>query len=259
MIFFLYGKDDYRRQSRRRELISELRKKYPKLVLGKFDLASEEEALNFEEFAKGQSLFSEKKLAITENAFELNDKKAAELFKELSARKDLAVIISEKDKPGKALDFLAKLPTAEKFDNLEGAEWAAYARKLAKEEGAEMSPGAARLLFGLYLGNSWGLVTELKKLSGLGKKTIEEKDVEGLGLERALEYWPLLNSLKSPNLEARLWALKKLSDQNEQAAKTFNIWAASAKNKAESFAAYDVLIKSGKLEYEEALLGLAIG
>lgn len=259
MIFFLYGKDDYRRQGRRRELISELRKKYPKLVLGKFDLASEEETLSFEEFAKGQSLFSEKKLAITENAFELEDKKATLLFKELSERKDLAVIISEKDKPVKTLDFLAKLATSEKFENLEGREWAAYAKKLAKEEDAVLSPGAAKLLFGLYQGNSWGLATELEKLSALDKKIIEEKDVEGLGLERAVEYWPLLNSLKSPNLEARLWALKKLSDQNEQAAKTFNIWAASAKNKAERFATYDVLIKSGKLEYEEALLGLVIG
>lgn len=238
--------------------MGELRKKYPKLVSGKFDLASEEEILKFEEFAKGQSLFSEKKLAITENAFEAEEKKAAALFKELAGRKDLAVIISEKDKPVKALDFLAKLTTAEKFENLEGAEWAAYARRLAKDEDVVLSPGAAKLLFGLYQGNSWGLVTELKKLSALGEKTIEEKDVEGLGLERAVEYWPLLNSLKSPNLETRLWALKKLSDQNEQAAKTFNIWAASNKQKAATFAALDVLIKSGKLDYEEALLALAI-
>lgn len=235
----------------------ELKKKYPTLTAEKFDLAAPEGIAGFEGFAKGQSLFSEKRLAILDGVYELESKNAKELLEPIGGRKDLAVIISEKDKPLKAMEFLAKMPTAEKFENLTGAEWLSYARKIAKEEGAEITPGALRLLSGLYGKNSFGLATELKKLSALGK-TIEEKDVEGLGLEVAVEYWPLLNSLKSPNLGARLWALKKLSDQNEQAAKTFNIWAASNKQKAATFATLDVLIKSGKLDYEEALLALAI-
>jgi len=257
MIFFLYGPDDYRRLRRKQELFRELKKKYPELTAERFDLATIEGGAGFEGFAKGQSLFSEKRLAILEGVYELESKSAKELFEPLVERKDLAVIISEKEKPLKTIEFLAKLPTAEKFEHLAGAEWLSCARKLAKEEGAEFTPGALRLLSGLYEKNSFGLATELEKLSALGK-TIEEKDVEGLGLEKAVEYWPLLNSLKSANLGARLWALKKLSDQNEQAAKTFNILSAGNKQKAAEFAAYDLLIKSGKLDYEEALLALAI-
>lgn len=258
MIFFLYGPDDYRRLRRKQELFRELKKKYPELVTEKFNLSSAEGARGLEEFAKSQSLFSEKRLAVLEEVYEADEKTVAELLEPLSEKKDLALIISESSKPNKALGFLAKLKTAEEFKKLTGAEWLSFVKARAGEGGVETNPGALRLLAGLYEGQSFGLATEIKKLAVLGK-TIDEKDIEGLGLEKAVDYWPLLNSLKSSELRARLWALKILSDQNEQAAKTFNIWAASAKNKASAFAEYDLLIKSGKLEYEEALLGLALG
>ncbi len=111
MIFFLYGPDDYRRLRRRREIFSELRKKYPTLAIEKFDLASPEGIAGLEGFAKGQSLFSEKKLAVLENIYEAEEKNAAKQLLPLAERKDLALLISEKEKPNKALDFLAKALT----------------------------------------------------------------------------------------------------------------------------------------------------
>lgn len=257
MIFFLYGPDDYRRLRRKQDLLRELKKKYPTIAVDKFDLATPEGVGRLEDFSKGQSLFGNKKLAVLENIYEAEEKTAAKLLAPLAGRKDLALIISESSKPNKALDFLMKLKTAEKFEKLTGAEWLSFARECAKGEGAKITPGALKLLAGLYEGQSFGLVTELKKLSSAGKE-ISEKEVEGLGLEIAVDYWPLMNSLKSPYLKVRLWALQKLSDQNEQVAKTFNIWAASNKQKTAEFAAFDLLIKSGKLDYEEALLALAI-
>ncbi len=258
MIFFLYGPDDYRRLRRKLELLRDLKKKYPELTVEKFDLSSSEGEAGFANFAKGQSLFSGKRLAVLEGTYEADAKRIKEITEPLAERKDIALLISEKDKPVKALVFLTELPAAEKFEHLAGAEWLSFARKLAAEEDAEMSPAALRLLAGLYEKNSFGLATELKKLASLGKKTIEEKDIEGLGLERAAEYWPLMNVLRSPDLRERLWALRKLSDQNEEAAKTFNILSAGNKRDAEIFAKYDLLIKSGKLDYEEALLALAV-
>lgn len=257
MIFFLYGPDDYRRLCRKQELLRELKKKYPVIALEKFDLAAPEGMTRLEDFSKGQSLFGDKKLAVIESLYEAEEKSAAKLLAPFTEHKDLALIISEKEKPNKALDFLAKLETAEKFEKLSGAEWLSFARGCAKEVDAQITPGALKLLAGLYEGQSFGFVTELRKLSSAGKE-IGEKEIEGLGMEIAVDYWPLLNGLKSPNLKTRLWALQKLSDQNEQAAKTFNIWAAGNKQKTAEFAELDLLIKSGKLDYEEALLALAI-
>ena len=65
--------------------------------------------------------------------------------------------------------------------------------------------------------------------------------------------------MKGYDVRVRLTALETLLAMNDPAAKLFNILASQWKEKIPQFAKYDLAIKSGKLEYEEALVDLVIG
>lgn len=256
MIFFLYGKDAYRRLLRKKAILSELSTKYPDILIGRF---SAEDGNKVREFLRGISLFSPKKLCALEDFGEIEDKEAKDLLSPYVSSKEVAIMVSADDKPRKALSFLLEKPVhCEEFPSLEGARLINFIKKEAEAEGMDISSGAATILAEAYAGDTFALATEIKKLALFGKKTISERELSHIGREGVIEYWPLLNSLKSQAPKARLWALFRLSAQREQAAKTFNILAAGAKPKAAMFAEYDLLIKSGKLEYEEALLDFAL-
>jgi hypothetical protein len=99
---------------------------------------------------------------------------------------------------------------------------------------------------------------DLEKLSALGV-LIDKKDLDKYDLEAAPNYWALLNGLKSSDVKNRLYALEKLFSINDPAAKIFNIVAAQAGDRIQHVAEYDLAIKSGKLDYEEALVDFVLG
>ncbi len=264
MIIFLYGSDDYRRLQKKKEIVAEFRKKHSALGLGFFDLAAEKTLDDLSEFVRSQPIFANAKLAVLENVFELGGDAAATLLKPLVAEKSVTALVSEKDKPIKAFAFLLAKPSlAQKFENLEGSAWHAFIKSEAEKIGLNISDAAAAFLGTIYDGNSWALVTELQKLgalkalSGRGD-TIEKKDLDALDLEAAPNYWALVNGMKSYDARTRLLALEKLFAINDPPPKIFNILAAQAGEKIPRMAAYDLAVKSGKLDYEEVLLDLAL-
>lgn len=213
----------------------------------------------FLDFARGQSLFSGKRLCVLEGAGALDSKEIKELLRQFLEPKDVAVIIADQVKPGKEMEFLTKSPAhAEEFGKLTGSELLSFVKKSANELGLKLSLSAERKLAAVYGGDSWGLITEIEKLASSGIGLAEASDVEGLGALPAVDYWPLLNSLKSRDLGARLNAIETLSERREDPAKTFNILAAMTKAQAGRFAEYDILIKSGKMDYPEAILDFAM-
>jgi len=267
MIVFLYGPDDYRRAQKKKEIIAEFRKKHSDLGLGFFDSENQNVLDDLASFARNQSIFEDKKLAVFTNAFEIEDKKLAKALLPLAKEKSTTVLISEREKPVKALAFLIqKPPFTQKFENFLGAEWDAFIKREAKNIGLALADDAARFLGAVYQGNSWALVTELQKLAALKIPTesaganvaVHKNDLDAFGLETTPNYWALLNGLKSYDMRARLSALETLFSINDPAPKIFNIFSAQAGEKLPRMAAYDIAIKSGKLDYEEALLDLAI-
>ncbi len=263
MIIFLYGSDDYRRSQKKRDLIAEFKKKHSALGLATFDFEKKDAATALAEFARNQSIFETAKLAILENVFEefSGVARVKELAKILQpfleggvASKSVTILLAERDKPVKALAFLAEKPAIfQKFENLEGAAWEQFIAAEAKKLGMALATDAVRFLATIYAGNAWALVTELQKLSGL-KSSITKADLDTFDLEAAPNYWALLNGVKSPDLRARLYALEKLLALNDPPAKLFNILASQWGQKLAQFAEYDFAVKSGKLEYEEALV-----
>ncbi|MEK7138047.1 MAG: hypothetical protein AAB787_00920, partial [Patescibacteria group bacterium] len=202
MIIFLYGPDDYRREAKKREILAEFQKKRSDLGIGRFDLAGtrlrsgtelrrgEGSFDEFKEFLASQSLFQSAKLVMLDNAFELEAKVLKKILLEVLENKNITVLMSEKDKPVKALDFLLKEPAVnQKFEHLEGKEWENFILKEAKRLSVKLTAGALRFLAGVYQNNSWGLVTELEKLAGLDRELVDVRDLEELGVEQAPVFW----------------------------------------------------------------------
>jgi len=262
MIIFLYGPDDWRRVQKKNGIIAEFEKKYSNVSVGVFDLEVDGAHDRLTEFVRGQSIFEPAKLAVLENAFELDAKALVKLIEPTLAAKDTTILLCEREKPVKALAFLLEKPAlTQKFETLEGPELVAFIMSEGKKLGLTLSPSAAQFLGLVYAGNSWALIMELQKLSALvpsGARTVEKKDLDALDLEAAPNYWALLNGMKSADGRTRLLALEKLFGQGDAPAKLFNILAAQAGEKTPRMAAYDLAVKSGKLDYEEALVDMVL-
>lgn len=261
MIIFLYGPDDYRRSEKKRSIIAEFSKKRLEIGLGVFDLEDKTALEPLAEFLKTQSIFETTKLAVVEHAFELDAPTLAKLLKPFAEEKNITVLIAEKDKPVKTLAFLLEKPTiSQKFETLIGAEWIAFIGAEAKKNGIALTPAAMQFLGSVYNGDTWGLVTELQKLAGLGHAgaPIDKKDLNAFDLEVAPNYWGLINGLKSLDMKNRLYAFEAMLAGNDPPAKIFNILASQWQEKTPHMAEYDLAVKSGKVDYEEALVDLLI-
>ncbi len=259
MIIFLYGPDDYRRAEKKRSIIAEFVKKRSNIGFAAFDLEEKTGLEALTEFLKTQSIFETAKLAVLENASEAEASKLAKALKPFLEDKASTILIAQKEKPVKALAFLIEKPAiSQKFEALSGAEWLSFIKAGAVEKGAKVSDAAARFLGDAYQGNTWGLVTELEKLSGLKKTIIDKKDLDQFDLEIAPNYWGLMNGLKSYDLKNRLYAFETMLALSDPPAKIFNILASQWQEKIPHMAEYDLAVKSGKVDYDEALVDLLV-
>ncbi len=268
MIIFLYGPDEWRRTEKKRAIVAEFVHKRSDLGVAEFDLSLKEGFQATEEFLRAQSLFSAPKLAIIEQVFEAESKALAKFLVPFLDATDATVLISEKSKPVKALHFLLEKPAlTQEFETLVGAEWLAFVRAQAKARGANLAPPAAQFLANVFQGNTWGLVTELEMLAGLstaraarGKDAapLDMGDLIEFDLEVAPNYWALMNGLKSVDMKKRLYALESMLALADPPAKIFNILAAQWQEKTPHMAEYDLAVKAGKVDYEEALVDLLV-
>ena len=101
----------------------------------------------------------------------------------------------------------------------------------------------------------WGIMNELERISFSKDKSTEDSDI--------IDYFSTFNTLKAGySLKDSLVALERLiTGRRDDPARVFNGLAFRPKNKKEAlmYANYDVCVKSGKLEYDEALLACALG
>ena len=258
MIIFLYGPDDYRRTQKKRELMAEFSKKRSEQGIGVFDLAEEGGDADLAEFLENQSLFEPAKFALLENAFEADAGDLAKTIRPFLESATTTVLISEREKPVKALAFIMKKPAiVQEFKGLPPDLAARFALEEAKRNGLVLDAAAARQLAAVYAGDSWGLATEVQKLSALRPK-MGNRDLDEFDLEIAPAYWPLLMGVRSPDLRNRLAALERLIASGDPPAKIFNILASQWREKTHQMAEYDFAVKSGKLEYDDVLLALVL-
>ncbi len=279
MIFFLHGADEYRRLQKKNEIIAEFRKKHSGVAVSRFDFADKEEFPKFVEFIGSQSLFDPKKLAILENVFEITGgesvkKDLTASLKSAAKNPNATILVSEKNKSTEGLTFLSGPARAGKsvniksqdFPYLTGAKWEAFILEIAKENGLTLQLPAVKFLAEAYQNDTWSLVTEIRKIASLPNpstssgqgKNIGIKELETLDIEINPDYFGLLKNLKNYELGVRLASLEKLFLLNEPMPRIFNMLAYQLPDKLERLAKYDILVKSGKLEYEEVLVDLVI-
>ncbi len=259
MLIFLYGADSYRRIQKLNEIVDAYRKKHSSLSHERFDLSGEEEFFKFQSFAANRSIFDPVRLAVLENIPDSPEQKELKvILKANHESEDLVIVLNSVNKPT-GLTALLKAPTKiQDFPALKSAEIAGFIKETAKELGVSLNASTAKALAQTFGSNTWGIVTELERIALTGGEAKSEFSIQ----KSADNFFQLVNAIKyGRSLKDRLVALEIiLSDRKDEPAKVFNILAYKLRNEEEAnlLADYDVAVKSGKLEYEEALLDYAL-
>jgi DNA polymerase III delta subunit len=267
MIIFLHGSDSYRRQKKLNYYTEEYRKKYSNLSCDFFDLGNLEEFLRLKEFSGQQLLFDNKKMAVLNNVFEIEAKELKDFFKKYLDAEDFTILISEEKLPPKELEFMIKEAfKAEEFPNFEAEKLRFFIQKEAKGRKAILTSGAINFLAEAYKNDSWGLVNELDKIGLISPiKPIDVEDLKKIGdyNYESPDIFAFINAVsRNWPLARRIIALEKLFISQEEPIKIFNIFASLnwlPRQIIKKLADCDIMIKSGKMEYEEVLVDLALG
>jgi DNA polymerase III delta subunit len=265
MIIFLYGPDSYRRKKRLDEIAGEYKKKHSSFSREYFDLSEEGKFEKLREFARQMLIFDSGKLAVLKNVFDCEDKRLKDFLKRFIADKSVTLIISEdKSAPAGLRPLLSKAFLAEKFEELGGEKLRAFLEKEAQTRGVNLSPKAAYFLADSFKGDVQGAINEIEKISlAFPGKTAETSDLFAVGEYRQFpNIFSFINSISSgSSVSGKITALEEIFLSQEEPAKIFNIISAGKRLSPEMLdrlADYDIAVKSGKLEYEEVLVDLAL-
>ncbi|MDP3999469.1 MAG: hypothetical protein Q8P76_02650 [bacterium] len=266
MIIYLYGPDGYRRQEKLKSIIADYKKKHSAFAVERLDLAESGSLNKLKDFLKSQSLFDKLRLGIIEGYRELEDgqlKEFAGLLKENADAKEPTLVLLDEKAPNKDFKFLLEKPTlAQEFENYDYQKFGIFIQMEAKKRGISLDSESQDLLAQVYNGNTWGLITELDKLALLDEKKITKVILDKhLDMSLPLNIFSALGQMQSARgVGARLSILEELFHRSQDAAMIFNMSSVFVKTPAdkEKMADYDVAIKSGKLEYEEALIDICL-
>ncbi len=269
MIFHLYGPDSYRRNKKLREFLAEYFKKHTTTDILELDFEGDEEAAaKAKDFLSQPSMFTPSKvLVVRESAVSADNKSWAAVVKKYVDESKTFVFFSDSGKPVKVFDFLLKKPVqALAFNELAGEELKKFVLDEAAARRIKFSPEAFRFLIG-FLGSakdaSWNAVNELEKIALLElPQPIALKSLEPM-LEwtaKTAVFEGVRAIMWARDRAEKLKALEKLLLQKEAVAYIFNSLGFGARGRdVVRLADYDVSVKSGGLDYEEALLGFVLG
>ncbi|MBI1838728.1 MAG: hypothetical protein HYR95_00270 [Candidatus Colwellbacteria bacterium] len=256
MIIFLYGPDSYRRLQKLAGIQKAYREKRGNLSEEKFDFSEEECFENFKSFIANRSLFDKTKLAIVENLFGHDrEKEIKKLLVSEIETKDFAIVIVENKKPPAAFSFLIKEGVQfQEFPELESAKLTFFINKEAENRKFKLSAKTAEAIANSFGSDTWAIITELEKMALMADAVLESKSKP--------EYFACINILKnSKSFKQKISVLETLlSDRGDDPARVFNSLSYKLTNveEARALAGYDLTVKSGKLDYEEVLVDLAL-
>ena len=263
MIIFLYGEDSFRRKRKYTEIISIFATKNGNLGLSEFSTDGVE---SFLEVLKNRSIFSPRTLvsikdidfnALPDNILEVFIKSLLEI---INSQEIIVLISSIQASLPVNMPFLNSLPSkTQEFSFLPKEKLVFFVAKEASMKGLELSDIDIRALIASFSGDLWAIDSELQKLASAQSLDIYSPNT-------APSYFELLNTIKfSKTREAKLVALETaLYLLKEDPARVFNGLAYSAPKGTlpgawfSIMADYDVAVKSGRMDYEEALLDFVI-
>jgi len=250
MIIYLYGPDSYLRGQRLSWYIERFKEKHSALTVERFDLESSDELPRLKDFSSAQSLFADFKFGVLNNCGPSTSsgtiKELGGVFKLATDSKSLTLAISADKKLPKEFKALSgKGVIKEEFKVMSSADFISFVKDEGQKRKLNLTAKDLTTLALNYKDDTWALITELDKLAlGGSVETLREAE----------NFFSLLTKAKQGDLAS----LTKLLE-TEEPAKVFNILASQSKGPVKiKMADYDVAIKSGKLDYEEALISLVI-
>jgi DNA polymerase III delta subunit len=271
MIYFFYGPDSYRRNEKLKSTLAEYRKKYPVSDLAVIDLEDEPDNwMKARDFLNQPSMFVDSKvLVIKESGAVSPTGEGKEWLRVLKSNLEAPrtfVLISDAKKPLKAFGFLVEPPSkTEFFGELDGRLLEVFVNKETARLGLKLDGNALSFLLGYLAGvseRSWVAVRELERIALAGfpdpvgfadlkKITSAASSDEVFEVAREISW--------SRNRTSKMGLLEKLLLQKKEPAHIFNSLAYQAKGmEIVRFADYDAAIKSGNMDYEEALLDFVL-
>ena len=153
----------------------------------------------------------------------------------------------------------------EEFPNFEAEKLRFFIQKEAKERKAILTPGTVNFLAEVYKNDSWGLVNELDKISLISPiSPVDIIDLKKIGdyNYESPDIFAFINAVsRNWSLARRMNTLEKLFISQEEPVKIFNIFASLnwlPRQIIKKLADCDIMVKSGKMDYEEVLVDLAL-
>lgn len=253
MIYFLYGPDSYRRGREEKLLIRKYKEKHSALSVMRFDGDEEGGWDGVRDFIKNKSFFDNYKLAVISGIKTIVDEKETIAWLAgIASAPDIILVISADGVPAKALSFLLEKPVvSQDFPFLAGDALMAFVAAEAKRRGVHITEKEQAAIGALYRNDPWELVTELdmRALSKSAHGAVHAAPKDFIMLIKALAYGPI---------REKVCAAEYLLEK-EDSAKIFNVLSAFVSGeKKRHMADYDVAVKSGRLDYEAALIDFAI-
>ena len=267
MILVLYGSDNYRRSKKINSIVYEFIKKHPRASVRNFDFSylPEEELAEFQGFIKNQSLFESAKLGVLRNSLaECGNRRALKkLFEEAMNSEAATLVLSEEKSIPKEFSFLKEAKNLghvklQEFAILDEEQLVAYIRKEAETRGVNLDAFAQRILVEKFKNDTWGLMTAIEKLSLFDKPSFGGEIADILDIYEENNFFNCIGQMAHGDLQTKISTLERLLAEKGDGAKIFNVLAYQKKEHIVQFADYDVAIKSGKIDYEEALLDFVL-
>jgi len=268
MVIYLYGTDFYRRQKKLRSLLDKYKAKHQSIDIKFFDLEDESEVWQeVVDFLDQPSMFVPTKLAVVKN---LTHAKSAGWIKGLKKHlksENVYVVGSGRKEPPASFSFLRKAPAlSQRFEELTESEVKKELNRLSVKFGLKFG-GRAKSFLANYImaqpeNRSGIMLNEVSKLVLAGfKKEINENDLSLLidpQLGGSL-FWEVKAMVNASTASDKLVKLERSLMSANAADHVFNMAAAVAWGRASfRLAYYDILKKSGRLDYEEALVDFCL-
>jgi len=250
MIILLYGPDSYHRQKRLDHILSIYRQKHAGLSLRQFDLSSPDPdpvLADISDFCGTRSLFESVKLGLIKNPF---SPELLPILKNIVNDKSTTLILISDQKPPTPFAFLLKPPVrSETFPPLSGSALREFIKKETTARDLTLNPEIISLLADQYGSDLWGLINDLERRS---------LSDDSSSPTRQYEFFSLIRGLAESKIDHRLSAYCLLLASREEPAKIFNLLAYQYGTDRRRAAALDLDVKSGRLEYPEAILSLLL-
>ena len=232
MLFFFSGEEDFLALQKIKEIKEKFLGKYSTARIDVFDLEEDEFSDTKQGISQGSGLFSEKKLVVLKNVFDISENEKLKLVEVLKdSPRGTSIIIFQKkikNKKGKLYNFVNKNYKSEVFKKIKGVElrkWILNEIKRRSNDEVFIDSSALNRLEIVTKNDLWHISQELDKLINFKgeKQTINIQDINDLcSGEADAQIFGLVDAIGQKN---KVLAVDLISNLQNQGKNSFYIFS----------------------------------